>query len=109
MLQHVVADQLSGGEAQAAARFAGWLDPWYWVIGGLYLIAAYTFSPQPFSNNYGLFGTFVDNPFSFEDDLNRTLLTLAIVLLPGKAVWHTVGLTYGTIRRQFGTDPVGEA
>lgn len=59
-----------------------------WFAGGLiatffYLLAGYFIMPRPNFDNIGWFGLF-DNPFRYSDDLNRMLLSIRILLMPGR-------------------------
>ena len=58
------------------------------------------FTPSYDPNNMGLWGTYIDNPFSWEDDWNRGMQTLAVILLPGKAAGAAVGATLAASRAQ---------
>ena len=66
------------------------LDPTPLSVGviagvlGLYLLAGYFIHAVPTSDNFGLFGTHMDNPFTYEDDRNRNLRSLAMFLWPGR-------------------------
>ena len=59
-------------------------------IGGIlalevgYLLAGYFLRPSPDSSNLGWCGGVVDNPFRISDDINRALLFLSIILIPGR-------------------------
>ncbi len=55
-----------------------------------YLVISYFARPEPDTSNLGWFGGWMDNPFRFSDDVNRTLLFLKIVLLPGRFVSESV-------------------
>ena len=49
----------------------------------VYLVAGYFVRPQPDHSNTGFLG-FLDHPLRWTDDLNRFLVFLRIVLLPGR-------------------------
>jgi hypothetical protein len=71
------------------------LNPKYWIALAIYLGVALLIRPSVDRENLGLFGSpFLDNPFSFEDDWNRAMLWLTIMLLPGRIVWIAVGATW---------------
>jgi hypothetical protein len=64
-------------------------DPWTFnlvriAILVLYLCLSYAVYPQPRYDNMGWGGGLIGNPFRYTDDLNRHLLFLKIILLPGK-------------------------
>lgn len=67
-----------------------WVHLLYWLTMTAYLFFSITVTPSYDTSNMGLFGTTIDNPFSWEDDMNRWGLTLAIAFLPGKAVGWSV-------------------
>ncbi len=77
-------------------KIAAALHPAYWIVIGVYILLSNLFSPQYEPDNLGLFGRpYIDNPFSYEDDYNRTMRTMAFLLYPGKVVGYTV---VGTVR-----------
>ncbi|PCJ58161.1 MAG: hypothetical protein COA79_14170 [Planctomycetota bacterium] len=55
------------------------------ILVGLfvYCLAGYFIKPKPDTSDMGYAGGLIDNPFSFSDDVNRGLLTLKIILIPG--------------------------
>ena len=84
----------------AVAALAGWV---YLVlavfevrsVGGLvgigvatllYLVLGYFVHPKADTSNLGWLGGTMDHPFRYSDDLNRALLGIMIVLLPGRFV-----------------------
>ncbi|MFW6059590.1 MAG: hypothetical protein ACODAQ_05380 [Phycisphaeraceae bacterium] len=86
--------------ADAGQKLAGVLDRHYWWIIGLYLLISFSVSPQPMSDYYGMFGMpTINNPFTYEDNYNRTMVGLAIVLMPGKVVWQTTTQTFLALKR----------
>lgn len=92
---------------QAGEKLAAMLDTHYWWMIGGYLLISFTVSPRPISDYYGLFGSpTIDNPFTWEDNYNRTMATLAILLFPGKVVWHTIEQTFYLLRRLVRGDAV---
>jgi|GEM_PF-1046945 len=71
-------------------RWTG-IQQWKWFAGGLigtflYLLVGYFIMPRPDYSNLGWFGGVIDHPFRYSDDLNRSLVFLRIVLLPGR-IW----------------------
>ncbi|MCK4983450.1 MAG: hypothetical protein KAS17_11035, partial [Victivallaceae bacterium] len=49
----------------------------------VYCLIAYFIRPQPDTDDMGLCGGMIDNPFSYSDDHNRFLMSLKYVLIPG--------------------------
>lgn len=86
------------GADEAYARYLAALNGWYGLVMAGYLAAAGLFTPTYDPNNVGLFGGLMDNPFSFQDDWERTKRTFLMLLLPGKVVWVAVKLTWQRIR-----------
>ena len=86
----------------AAAALAGW--SWFlWSVStsaaGLllgaaaslvYLVAAYWLRPAPEMSNLGLWGTMINHPFRFSDDMNRMLLFLYAFFWPGRFISATM-------------------
>lgn len=69
-------------------RWTG-IDHVRWFAAGLiatfiYLVVGYFIMPRPDFSNMGWFGGLLDNPLRYSDDLNRTLLLLRVLLLPGR-------------------------
>jgi hypothetical protein len=56
----------------------------------LYLIAGYLVHPKPDYDNMGWLGGIFDAPFRYSDDINRLLLLLMIVLLPGRFISESI-------------------
>lgn len=83
---------------EAGYRFAMMVHRHYWWVFIVYMLIAGIVTPSYDREEMGLFGTFVDNPFSFQDDYNRTMFTLMILLAPGKVVWVTLHTTFVEIR-----------
>jgi len=81
---------LLGGLAYVISQVWPALSTKGWGIAAFltlcYLALAHVLRPEPDHTNMGLFGGLIDNPFSYEDDINRFLLSLQIVLLPGRFV-----------------------
>jgi hypothetical protein len=59
-----------------------------WLLLGTlgYLVASYFIHPKPDYQNLGLFWGLIDNPFRMSDNLNRWLVTLEVILMPGSFV-----------------------
>ena len=93
--------------ACAVYRFVVALNIHYWWVFAAYVILAAVITPNYDRENMGLFGTFIDNPFSFQDDYNRTMFTLMILLAPGKIVAHTLHYTFVEIRDHLSWRSVG--
>lgn len=53
------------------------------AIFAVYLAAGYIVRPRPDHSNTGIFG-FIDHPLKWSDDMNRFLVFLRVVLLPGR-------------------------
>lgn len=58
------------------------------IFGGLalYLLLGYFVRPRADTENLGLAGGLIDNPFRYSDDINRSLLFFQIVLWPGRFI-----------------------
>lgn len=56
----------------------------------VYLLLGYFLHPKPDTSNLGWLGGMMDHPFRYSDDINRFLLTLMILLLPGRFVSEAV-------------------
>lgn len=110
-LRLAIALALLGGGLGATAYYT---DPsWKHVLGGLsaYLMIAWLIRPRADTRNLGWAGGLIDDPFRMSDDWNRGLLTLSILLWPGRfvtdAIWDTLRLLTGFGVRQHapGRDP----
>lgn len=77
---------------------AAWIHVVYWIVAVMYVAMAAVETPDFDADNLGLWGTMIDNPFSIEDDINRTKLYFALILLPGKIVWATIEGTWRRLR-----------
>ena len=64
----------------------------------LYLMLGYFVHPKPDPSNLGWLGGLMDHPFRYSDDINRFLLSLMIVLLPGRFVSEAVVDMVGLMR-----------
>lgn len=71
------------------------LNPYYWIAAAVYVALAALVTPSVDVEDLGLWGTFINNPFSYEDDYNRLMLKIAALLAPGKLIWFTL---WGTVR-----------
>lgn len=78
-------------ERANSAQLAASMNPNYWIVVGIYLGLAYVLTPKVYTGPGAWL--FFDNPFSFEDDVNRASFKLLILLLPGKIVLSTLGAT----------------
>ena len=78
---------------------------YYWVFGisfhfkqfvtfvtimAVYSAAGYFISPEPDYSNVGWLGGVFDNPFRFSDDINRMLIFVRVILIPGRLIATTV-------------------
>ncbi|MCA9432381.1 MAG: hypothetical protein KC940_17850 [Candidatus Omnitrophica bacterium] len=84
------------------------LNPHYWIVLLVYLTVSFFFVPSYDSENLGLFGTRRDNPFSMEDDYNRTLQTVYQLLLPGKLVCAAGLYTLAVAKRLTSSSTEGD-
>lgn len=50
----------------------------------VYSLIAFFVHPEPDTSNVGFLGGLVDHPFRYSDDVNRILIFLLLVLLPGR-------------------------
>lgn len=83
----------------ASVRMAEVLNPHYWIVVAVYILACWTFNPPEFDrHNMGWFGGLVDNPFSFTDDINRTKFKILLLMVPGKIIKMTLTATYRLIQ-----------
>jgi hypothetical protein len=78
------------GECYLLGKYASPLDAPKLVLAAsltlVYLIIAFFIAPRPNFRNLGWLGGWVDNPFQYSDNLNRGLLWLKLVLLPGRLI-----------------------
>lgn len=56
----------------------------------VYLLIAYNYKIRPDYNNIGLFGTPIDHPFRFSDDINRFYIFSELFLLPGRYITSSI-------------------
>jgi len=56
----------------------------------VYSITGYFISPKPDYFNIGWFGGVFNNPFKISDDINRMLIFIMIILMPGRLISTTV-------------------
>jgi len=67
-----------------------WGHAAYWIAAAIYLAAAETTSPEYDTEEMGIAGTWINNPFSYVDDYNRLMLVFAVLLIPGKIACETI-------------------
>lgn len=60
------------------------------TVMALYSAAGYFILPKPDYSNMGWFGGIFDNPFKISDDINRMLVFVMIILMPGRLISTTV-------------------
>lgn len=60
------------------------------TVMALYSAAGYFILPKPDYSNMGWFGGIFDNPFKISDDVNRMLVFVMIILMPGRLISTTV-------------------
>jgi hypothetical protein len=75
-----------------------WAHVCYWLAMLMYVAFAADHQPDYDESNLGIGGTMIDNPFSFEDDLNRLGLAIAVAMLPGKVIWWSMAMTWRMAR-----------
>ena len=71
-----------------------WMHLTYWLVMFIYLAAAATTTPSYDRSNMGIAGGLIDNPLTYEDDMNRMGLFFALVLIPGKVFSWTIVATW---------------
>ncbi|MHB8131346.1 MAG: hypothetical protein ACYDEX_20385 [Mobilitalea sp.] len=59
-------------------------------VMAVYSVAAYFVLPKPDYSNVGWFGGVFDNPFKISDDLNRMMVFIMVILMPGRLISITV-------------------
>lgn len=69
------------------------------VLTSLYLGIAYFLRVRPDFRNVGLWGTPINHPFRFTDDLNRILWLIQILLFPGRFIAAGLADLVWVIRR----------
>ncbi len=84
--------------AVGSAELIDKLNPPYWIAMAVYLAISFLITPSVDTENLGLGGTLWNNPFSLEDDRNRALLGIGLILAPGKIVAYALRLTWFMIR-----------
>ena len=65
-----------GGQGEHLAAFV--------VVAVIYLALGYSVHPDPDMSNLGWLGGLVNDPIHYTDNVNRQLLTLLLILLPGR-------------------------
>ncbi len=87
------------GGATTPAEMWAKLHPYYWLGIAMYIGVSAAFSPTYDASNLYWFGIpGLDNPFSREDDWNRSMRLLAFALVPGKLVVLAMKLTWRFVR-----------
>ncbi|QHI73493.1 hypothetical protein [Aminipila terrae] len=56
----------------------------------VYSVVGYFILPKPDYSNVGWFGGIFDNPFRISDDINRMLVFVMIILMPGRLISTTM-------------------
>ncbi|MHC1723541.1 MAG: hypothetical protein AB9836_10095 [Aminipila sp.] len=56
----------------------------------VYSVGGYFILPKPDYSNVGWFGGIFDNPFRISDDINRMLVFVMVILMPGRLFSTTV-------------------
>ena len=70
------------------------------VLVSLYTVAGYYIRPEPDTDNLGWFGGLMNDPFQYKDNINRQLLFLMVLLLPGRALAEgVIAITRAFLRR----------
>lgn len=67
----------------------------------VYVLTSHLSNSTPESTNMGWAGGLIDNPFRVSDDLNRLLLLLQVLLLPGKLIAFSLIIGWLLSRRFF--------
>lgn len=65
-----------GGQGEHIVAFA--------LVAGIYLALGYSVHPDPDMSNLGWLGGLVNDPIHYTDNVNRQLLALLVILLPGR-------------------------
>lgn len=60
------------------------------VIMIVYSVAGYFIIPRPDYSNVGWLGGLINNPFRISDNINRMLVFILIILMPGRLISTTV-------------------
>lgn len=69
-------------------------------VGALaYVIVGTILRPKPRTDNMGMAGGLIDNPFQYSDDINRSLFGLSLLLLPGQFLGNSVIDMYNWLAR----------
>ena len=90
--------------AATSESLAASLNPGYWIVMAIYVVIAGLVTPEYDPENLGLFGSrHIDNPFSMQDDQNRAMRKLSLLLLPGKCVWFAGVGTLQAFRNRSGS------
>lgn len=59
------------------------------AVMAIYSITSYFILPKPDYANVGWFGGVFDNPFKISDDVNRMLVFVMVILMPGRLISTT--------------------
>jgi len=59
------------------------------VVITVYSIMGYYILPKPDYSNVGWFGGVFDNPFKISDDVNRMMIFVMLILMPGRLISTT--------------------
>ncbi len=71
------------------------------VIVSIYCLVSYIIVPRPAESNLGWLGGLFDNPFRYSDDINRMLLFMRVILLPGRFIATTLVQTIAAVSEFF--------
>jgi hypothetical protein len=79
------------------------------VIGGtlIYVAVSYLVDPQPEMDNLGPAGGMIDHPWRYSDDINRTLVGLAVILGPGRFIAESL-MDIGVLFESNEPDPFAD-
>jgi membrane protease YdiL (CAAX protease family) len=70
------------------------------VILVIYCVISFYIIPRPDTSNLGLLGGIFDHPFRYTDDLNRILIVLYIILIPGRFIATTILQTIALLKKK---------
>lgn len=73
----------------------------------VYLLLGYTLHPKPDYSNIGWLGGLFDHPFRYSDDINRFLIFLTALLLPGRFVSESLVDMVGLVAHASQSGPKG--
>lgn len=70
-------------------------NAWYWPVVAIYLLVCYAWHPGFIgSGKMGIMGMRFDDPTTYEDDVNRQIEGILIVMIPGKTVGYAIYSTW---------------